>query len=56
MPPDPAPVRLLLGAVTVVLDVVFLCFTLDPLEELEAPAPLGAADFDPTAVDDAGAG
>lgn len=55
MPPDPAPVRLLRGAVAVVV-VVFLCFTLEPVDDPAAPAPRGAADFEPTAVDDAGAG
>lgn len=53
MPPADPAVRLLLGAVVVV--VVFLCLRLLP--ELGAlPAPRGAAAFEPTLVFDAGAG
>jgi len=55
MPPADPAVLLLRGAVVDDVDVVFLCFK--PPPELGAlPAPLGAADLDPTVVDDAGAG
>lgn len=53
MPPDPAPVLFERGAVVVV--VVFLCFRFEP--ELGAfPPARGAAAFEPTEVDDDGAG
>lgn len=54
MPPDPAPVLFDRGAVVVV--VVFLCLRLLPPELGARPPAVGAAAFEPTDVDDAGAG
>lgn len=55
MPPDPAPVLFERAAVVVVV-VVFLCFRFPAELPGALPPARGAAAFEPTDVDDAGAG